>query len=127
MTLNPQISLDVHICVTKLQKDSLWSRETQRDRLYGRRWREARQAFLASHPLCVFCDQLGRVTAASVVDHIERHNGNETRFWDTTNWQPLCQPCHDGAKAELEQTGTLRGCDTSGVPVDPGHLWNFSK
>ena len=127
MTLNPQISLDVHICVTKLKKPQLWSRETQRDRLYGRRWREARQAFLASHPLCVFCDQLGRVTAASVVDHIVPHKGRETLFWDTTNWQSLCQPCHDGAKAELEQTGTLRGCDTSGVPVDPSHLWNFSK
>ena len=43
------------------------------------------------------------------------------------NWQSLCQPCHDSAKAELERTGTLRGCDTSGVPVDTSHPWNFSK
>ena len=113
--------------MTKLQKPSLWGRETQRDRLYGRRWREARRVYLAAHPLCVFCEQLGRVTAASVVDHVRPHRGNETLFWAVTNWQSLCEPCHNGAKAELEQTGTLRGCDTSGAPFDPGHPWNFSK
>lgn len=110
-----------------MKQPRLWSRETHRDRLYGRRWRAARQAHLAGHPLCVYCAALGRVTAASVVDHIVPHKGCETLFWDASNWQSLCQPCHDGAKAELEQTGTLRGCDTSGVPVDPDHPWNFSR
>lgn len=113
--------------MTKLSKPRLWSREAHRDRLYGRKWRDARQAFLVGHPLCVFCHQLGRDTPASVVDHIVPHRGDEKLFWDVTNWQALCKACHDGAKAELEQTGTLRGCDTSGTPLDPGHPWNFSR
>jgi 5-methylcytosine-specific restriction endonuclease McrA len=113
--------------MTKLSKPRLWSREAHRDRLYGRKWKAARQAYLAAHPLCVYCEQLGRVTAASVVDHITPHRGDEKLFWDATNWQPLCEACHNGAKAELEQTGTLRGCDTSGTPLDPGHPWNFFR
>lgn len=111
----------------KIEKPRLWSRETDKARLYGRRWREARKSYLASHPLCVYCADLGRVTAATVIDHIVPHRGNETLFWRIENWQALCQPCHDGAKAELENTGTLRGCDTSGTPVDPNHPWNFSR
>lgn len=110
--------------MTKLSKPRLWSRETYKARLYGRRWREARLVHLAAHPLCVFCGQLGRVTAATVVDHIVPHRGDETLFWDTANWQSLCQPCHDGAKAELENTGTLRGCTVDGIPVDPTHPWS---
>jgi 5-methylcytosine-specific restriction endonuclease McrA len=66
------------------------------------------------------------VTAATVVDHIVPHRGNEALFWSIDNWQPLCQPCHDGAKQELEQTGTLRGCDVDGIPVDPGHPWSVA-
>jgi len=37
------------------------------------RWRKARQTFLQRHPLCVYCQQIGQVTAASVVDHIKPH------------------------------------------------------
>ncbi len=39
-------------------------------------WQKARAAYLARHPLCVFCERDGRVTAAAVVDHIEAHRGD---------------------------------------------------
>jgi len=63
------------------------------------------------------------VTAATVVDHITPHRGNTQLFWDSSNWQSLCEECHNGAKAQLELTGKLRGCNTDGIPVDPSHPW----
>ncbi len=95
-------------------------------RLYDlRRWRRQSRAFLARNPLCKMCDAAGRTTLARVVDHKVPHHGDEALFWDELgNWQGLCKPCHDGVKAELEKTGTLRGCDEHGRPLDPRHHWN---
>lgn len=92
--------------------------------MYGRRWAKARKIFLASHPLCTMCKQMGQITVATVVDHIQPHRGNQKLFWDTSNWQPLCKHCHDAHKHSLEMTGKLRGNDTSGNPLDPNHHWN---
>lgn len=33
--------------------------------------------------------------AATVVDHIIPHKGDQYLFWDRSNWQPLCKLCHD--------------------------------
>ncbi len=95
-------------------------------RLYNtRRWKRRRAAFLALNPLCRFCEATSRVTLATIVDHIRPHKGDEALFFDETNWQSMCKPCHDGAKAELERTGALRGCDVHGRPLDPNHPWNL--
>lgn len=69
---------------------------------YGYRWQQYRLRFLAEHPLCVMCKQAGRVEAATVVDHIEPHKGDDALFWDTDNHQALCKRCHDGAKQREE-------------------------
>ena len=42
---------------------------------YGSRWRRARAAFLALHPLCASCRAQGRVVPATVVDHVVPHRG----------------------------------------------------
>lgn len=47
------------------------------------------------HPLCRLCEEQGKVTPATVVDHIIPHKGDQALFWDTTNWQSLCKTCHD--------------------------------
>ena len=62
---------------------------------YGRRWRRARAAFLAVHPLCAACRAQGRVVPAAVVDHVVPHRGDQALFWDQSNWTPSCKPCHD--------------------------------
>ncbi len=62
---------------------------------YDARWRRARKAFLRRHPLCAECMKEGKVTPATVVDHIVPHRGDPTLFWDIKNWQPLCKGCHD--------------------------------
>ena len=62
---------------------------------YDRRWRKARERYLQAHPLCVLCLKEHKLTAATVVDHIQPHRGDPLLFWDEKNWQALCKPCHD--------------------------------
>ncbi|HOO52034.1 MAG TPA: HNH endonuclease signature motif containing protein [Alphaproteobacteria bacterium] len=62
---------------------------------YDSRWRKARALFLRRHPLCAECKHQGKLTPATVVDHIIPHRGDMTLFWDESNWQPLCKDCHD--------------------------------
>jgi 5-methylcytosine-specific restriction protein A len=69
-------------------------RESAAKRGYGRSWQKARADFLAENPLCVLCTAQGRVTGATEVDHIRPHRRNVRLFWDPSNWQPLCKPCH---------------------------------
>lgn len=56
---------------------------------YGSRWQKAREGFLAKHSTCARCG-----ATANVLDHIVPHRGSQKLFWDRTNWQPLCGPCH---------------------------------
>ena len=62
--------------------------------LYSASWRKARRYYLRRNPLCVQCQKQGRTTAASVVDHVIRHDGDLSLFWDRDNWQALCFACH---------------------------------
>jgi len=62
---------------------------------YNGRWEKARTRFLKAHPLCVRCMEQGRLTRATVVDHIIPHRGDAKLFWDEANWQSLCKSCHD--------------------------------
>jgi 5-methylcytosine-specific restriction protein A len=92
--------------------------------LYGRRWKTAAHAYLREHPLCSYCHEIGRLTEASVVDHIKPHNGDVGLFWHQDNWQSLCKPCHDRVKALEESRGHRVGSTVEGIPIDPRHHWN---
>lgn len=46
-------------------------------RIYGSKWDRERLIFIRAHPLCVMCQEQGRVTAATVVDHIIPHKLKE--------------------------------------------------
>lgn len=70
-------------------------RGTSASRGYGSRWRAYRLAYLRSHPLCAQCEREGRLSPATVVDHIVPHRGDRALFWQHDNHQPLCKPCHD--------------------------------
>lgn len=72
---------------------------------YGYKWQQARLAFLAKHPLCAYCERDGRVTEATVVDHIKPHRGDMRLFWDRSNWSPLCATCHSSVKQAEENQG----------------------
>ena len=62
---------------------------------YDRAWQKASKAFLQAHPLCEECMKRGKYTKATVVDHVIPHRGDETLFWDRSNWHALCKRCHD--------------------------------
>ena len=81
-------------------------RGSSTDQGYGVRWRRARAAWLAAHPLCAECEREGRVTPASVVDHIIPHRGDYGLFWDGDNWQSLCRDHHQ-TKTNKERASTV--------------------
>lgn len=86
------------------------------ERGYGSRWRRARAQYLQAHPLCGYCRQQGRVTAATVVDHIAPHRGDQALFWDSDNWQALCARCHSSIKQRAEAGQTLPVFGLDGLP-----------
>lgn len=93
--------------VKMLNPDAWREGLTTAQRGYGGKWQRARLGYLAKHPLCRMCEAKGRVTAANVVDHIVDHRGDQKLFWDTSNWQPLCKPCHS-EKTAAEGVGAAR-------------------
>jgi len=70
---------------------------------YNGKWERAKSAWLETHTRCRRCGK-----PATVVDHITPHKGDMALFWDRANWQPLCAPCHNGAK-QREERRNLRG------------------
>jgi 5-methylcytosine-specific restriction protein A len=97
--------------------------KTALERGYNYKWQQAGKRFLLDNPLCVYCQKVGRITPATVVDHIIPHRGDEELFWDVSNWQSLCKRCHDSVKAK-EERGKHTGCDAEGKPLSPLHPWN---
>ena len=78
-------------------------RGTSRERGYTSAWQKARDAYLRLYPICAeHMRQGGRPVAASVVDHKKPHRGDMVLFWDSTNWQRLCKPCHDRKTASAD-------------------------
>lgn len=73
------------------------NRPSARARGYDSAWEKARAGFLAKHKDCAMCG-----APASIVDHIIPHKGDRALFWDRTNWQPLCVPCHSSRKQKQE-------------------------
>lgn len=90
------------------QQQSDARRGSSSERGYNRVWQKARATFLARSPLCVECDKDGLVRAATIVDHIIPHKGDQDLFWDTSNWQSLCKTHHD-RKTATEDGGFGRG------------------
>lgn len=84
--------------------NAIYQHSHEHNVLYGRRWRGDRNDYLRAHPLCVRCGAAGRHTLATVVDHIQPHNGDMKLFTNSLNWQSLCKTCHD-AKTASEDGG----------------------
>jgi 5-methylcytosine-specific restriction protein A len=78
-------------------------------------------------PLCRMCQAQGRVTAASVVDHITPHKKNLVLFSTYSNTQSLCTNCHNSAKQYIEKRGYSKEVGSDGWPIDPKHPANKKK
>lgn len=92
---------------TGYNTDSWRDGKTTAQRGYGGRWQKARATFLSrpENVLCRMCEKEGRLTPATVVDHITPHQGDQALFWDTSNWQPLCKAHHDSDKQRADRAG----------------------
>jgi len=70
------------------------------------RWQKLRMAvLLADLFTCRMCGRVEADTSKLVADHRRPHRGDEQLFWDESNLQCLCKPCHDGAKQRAEARG----------------------
>lgn len=67
---------------------------------HSREWKHLRQNYLIEHPFCAECWKAGKLTRATVVDHIIpiRQGGPAL---DDDNLQALCSSCH-GSKSIKE-------------------------
>lgn len=94
------------------------TRTSARKRGYDGRWQKARATFLAHHPHCTMCTKAGQTVAATVVDHIEPHRGDQAKFWDKANWQPLCAPHHNSTKQRAERGRGSQAVGVDGWPIE---------
>ena len=101
-------------CDNHLQHEKRMRSEFDRHRLsstmrgYGYKWQKYREAYLHAHPLCEECKRRDRIEAATVVDHIQDHEGDMRLFWDVDNHQALCKSCHDRKTARTVGFGRRR-------------------
>lgn len=74
------------------QHDYNSSRAADTYKVYGRRWRKIRKAFLAAHPLCEMCKRNGRTVPAEEVHHVLPVSEGGTHA--ASNLMALCKRCH---------------------------------
>ncbi|MER2536042.1 MAG: HNH endonuclease signature motif containing protein [Rhizobiaceae bacterium] len=68
------------------------------------RWVKLRLAILLRDLYtCRMCRRIEPDMSKLVCDHVKPHRGDERLFWDESNLQTLCRPCHDRAKQREEQ------------------------
>jgi len=75
-----------------------FSRDRERDKYYGSRWKQIRAAFIRANPLCEVCREEGRLTPAAIVHHKAKLTEGGTNDWD--NLQALCSECHSRLHAK---------------------------
>ena len=71
------------------------TRGTAAQRGYDAAWRRLRARVLKEEPLCSVCAKQGKVTAATVGDHIVSISVRPDLRLARSNVRPLCKPCHD--------------------------------
>src|SRR5688572_5778208 len=84
------------------------------------RWQRLRDYQLSLQPLCEFCLITEDVTAANVVDHKRKHDGDLELFYDPSNLQSLCKHHHDSAKQMMERGKKVVTYGVDGYPIELG-------
>ena len=90
-----------------LPTDKPWGRSNGKGRtLKGRKLQRARKHLFSIHPLCVICKKQGRVSVATIRDHIIPLAEGGLDVYENT--QALCQACSDRKTQEESRRGKLR-------------------
>ena len=88
-----------------------------------KRWRNLRKRQLTRHPYCACICHHGEQVKANTADHVKPHKGDRKLFFNG-KLQSLCAHCHNSCKQSFEKIGYTKGCNETGLPLDPQHLWN---
>jgi hypothetical protein len=65
----------------------------------------------------------GKLTPATIADHVEPHRGDANLFWRGA-LQSLCDHCHESRKKIEETRGYRLDVGLDGWPLDPNHPAN---
>ena len=91
-------------------------------------WQRVRLAQLADEPLCRMCKAQGRITLATVCDHIDPKTKETPEGFYAGPFQSLCDDpryrCHSSRKQQQETKGYSGELGSDGLPVDPSHPFN---
>jgi len=79
---------------------------------------------LKKQPLCEMCRKAGRLTKATVCDHVDPKSKLTVEGFFAGPFQSLCAPCHDITKRTLEIRGYSDALGEDGWPTDPRHPAN---
>ena len=82
-------------------------------------WKNRRAHQLRVEPLCRLCMEQGRITPATVADHIEPHLGDYNKFV-LNELRSLCAPCHDALQGFVHK-GYQPEIGVDGYPIDSNH------
>lgn len=84
---------------------------------YGREHRKLREQLLRQEPLCRMCKAKGRITAATIADHIvPLAKGGPRHTLD--GLQPVCGPCHQDKSNADKGHRVKRRISLTGWPED---------
>lgn len=86
------------------------------ERERGRTNQRRRERYFRQHPLCVRCEQAGRIRAATQLDHVVALVNGGTN--DDSNRQGLCDDCHKAKTAEDLGHQPKRRFGPDGWPID---------
>ena len=111
-SLKPQISV-LNLRKVSVPSDKPWGRSKGEGRiLKGRKLQRARKHLFSVQPLCVICEREGRVTVATIRDHIVPLAEGGLDVFENT--QALCRECSDKKTAEESKRGKLRAREGGG-------------
>lgn len=85
------------------------------------RWRRLRNQQLSTYPLCKWCEDKGKVTAASVCHHVDPDTKLKPETFYRGPFISLCAPCHDSVAQQKESRGYSTEVGPDGFPIDPLH------
>jgi 5-methylcytosine-specific restriction protein A len=70
---------------------------------------------------------MGMIEPATLVDHIQPHQGDASLFWDKANWQPSCSWHHNSVKKQLEELYKRGRCSAGALRLTSSLALELAK
>jgi 5-methylcytosine-specific restriction protein A len=96
----PSLTLNGYCGPCNAKREARHNAQPQREASqvrYDKRWAKVSRLYRDRYPLCVRCEQAGKVTPGDCVDHIVPIDCGGSMY-DESNLQTLCHACHVGPK-----------------------------